>query len=428
MKVALILPVEYSGGTFRLFLNLIRYFASHSELELVVGIPDDYINSVKVNLDKVHKEFSNIEVRGFNWRILAAKEVEDILPLHGVVVHRFISKAYQVPVDGHENFLDCNFWFIVSDRLACPLVPLRPYGIFVTDHLQRYVPEIFGRKLFQDVDGSAWNFLRAVRNADLAVVTSQGTAADVEMYSGCLNMILQIPTTIDIGQFLSVASQCEQRGQDITARPHCVWVTNTSQHKNHLRMLEAIRKYFEEHNGTLDIVVTGWGTDLFNPQLVLEKDSSRQNVWGHGYVREVRESVKSILGQWAARIHWAGEVSNSEYIAIVQNSQFLVHNVLADNGTFSVIEAAALGRPAMSSDYPQMRQLNEQFGLGLHFFDAFDIDETAKVMSELEGKPIHFNSALQERIEKFSWHSWDETVITVINSIGSAPRKEIACL
>jgi glycosyltransferase involved in cell wall biosynthesis len=151
-------------------------------------------------------------------------------------------------------------------------------------------------------------------------------------------------------------------------------------------------------------------------------------VWGHSYVREVRESVKSILGQWAARIHWAGEVSNSEYIAIVQNSQFLVHNVLADNGTFSVIEAAALGRPAMSSDYPQMRQLNKQFGLGLHFFDAFDIDETAKVMSELEGKPIHFNSGLQERIEKFSWHSWDETVITAINSIGSAPRKEIACL
>jgi glycosyltransferase involved in cell wall biosynthesis len=193
-------------------------------------------------------------------------------------------------------------------------------------------------------------------------------------------------------------------------------------------MLEAIQKYFEAHNGNLDIVVTGWNTDLFNPRLVLKKDSSRQGVWGHSYVKEVRESVKLILGQWEARIHWAGEVSNSEYIAIVQNSQFLVHNVLADNGTFSVIEAAALGRPAMSSDYPQMRQLNEQFGLGLHFFDAFDIDETAKVMSELEGKPIHFNSGLQERIEKFSWHSWDETVITAINSIGSAPRKEIACL
>ena len=428
MKVALILPVEYPGGTFRLFLNLIRYFASRSEVELVVGIPSDYIKSVNVELNQVCKEFPNIAVRGFNWKILTAGEVEDILPLHGVVVHQFISKRYQVPVDGQENFLDCNFWFVVSDRIAHPLVPLRPYGIFVTDHLQRYVPEIFGLKTFQDVNSLGWNFLRAVRNADLAVVTSQGTAADVEMYSGCLNLILQIPTTLDTERFLGIARQYEQYRQAITARPYCVWVTNTSLHKNHFRMLEAIQKYYEVHNGNLDIVVTGWNTDLFNPHLELGKDRPRRAMGGDGYLREVRESVKSILGQWEARIHWAGEVSDSEYVSIVQNSQFLVHNVLADNGTFSVIEAAVLGRPAMSSDYPQMRQLNEQFGLGLHFFDAFDIDETAKVMSDLEGQPIHFNNRLQERIEEFSWRLWDETVITAINSISKAPRKELACL
>ena len=428
MKVALILPVEYSGGTFRLFLNLMRYFASHSGVELVVGIPDDYIKSVNMELNQVCKEFPNIEVRGFNWKILTAREVEDILPLHGVVVHQFISKRYQVPIDSQENFLDCDFWFIVSDRLLRPLVPLRPYGIFVTDHLQRYVPEIFGRKTFQSVNSAAWNFLRAVRNADLAVVTSRGTAADVEMYSGCLNTILQIPTTLDTERFLGIARQHEQCCQAITARPYCVWVTNTSIHKNHLRMLEAIRKYFDVHNGILDIVVTGCDTDFFNPKLVFKKGSARQALWRSSYLREVRESVKSILGQWEARIHWAGEVNDSEYVAIVQKSQFLVHNVLADNGTFSVIEAAALGRPAMSSDYPQMRQLNEQFGLGLHFFNAFDVDETAKVMSDLEGQPIHFNSRLQERIENFSWHLWDETVITAINSISKAPRKELACL
>ena len=428
MKVALILPVGYVGGTVRLFLNLVRYFASRSGVELVVGIPENHIHLIKVELDQVCREFPQIEVRGFNWGILGARKVENILPLHGVVVRRFISKRYQVPLDGHENFLDCHFWFLVSDRLNHPLVPLRPYGIFVTDHLQRYVPEIFGRKTFQAVESGAWNFLRAVRNADLAVVTSQGTAADVEIYSGCLNTILQIPTTIDFDHFLSVASQREQYRQHITARPYCVWVTNTSEHKNHLRMLEATRKYFEEHNGILDIVVTGGNTDLFNPQSVLEKNSPRQAMSGQRYIRAVRDSVKSILGQWEPRIHWAGGVNDPEYVAIVQNSQFLIHNVLADNGTFSVVEAAVLGRPAMSSDYPQMRQLNEQFGLGLHFFDAFDIDDTAKVMSDLEGKPIHFNSGLQQRIGKFSWRSWDETVITAINAIRSTPRKEIACL
>ncbi|MDA7994502.1 MAG: hypothetical protein MPJ25_15850, partial [Pirellulales bacterium] len=97
MKIGLILPVEYGGGTFRLFLNLTRYFASHSQIEVVVGIPDRYLNSVKAELDQVCKEFTGIEVRGFNWRVLTAGEVGDILPLHGVVVQRFISKSYQVP-------------------------------------------------------------------------------------------------------------------------------------------------------------------------------------------------------------------------------------------------------------------------------------------------------------------------------------------
>lgn len=428
MKIGLILPVEYGGGTFRLFLNLIRYFASYSQIEVVVGIPDSYLNSVKVELGQVRREFPSIEIRGFNWRILTAGEVEDILPLHGVVVQRFISKSYQVPTDDHENFLNCNFWFIVSDRIAHPLVPLRPYGILVTDHLQRYVPEIFDCKTFQDMDSGAWNFIRAVRNADLAVVTSQGTAADVEMYSGCLNKILQIPTTLDTEHFLDIARQHERCCQAITARPYCVWVTNTSKHKNHLRMLEAIRRYFEVYNGILDIVVTGEDTKLFDPQEKLTKNDPRRPLWRNPYARKVRGSVNSILGQWAARIHWAGGVNDSEYVAIVRNSQFLVHNVLADNGTFSVIEAAILGRPAMSSDYPQMRELNKQFELDLHFFDAFDIDGTARMMSGLEGAQTYRGSRQLEQIEKFSWRSWDERVVTVIDSIVSMPRKEIACL
>ena len=70
MKIGLILPVEYGGGTFRLFLNLTRYFASYSQIEVVVGIPDRYLNSVKVELEQVRRKFPSIEVRGFNWKFL----------------------------------------------------------------------------------------------------------------------------------------------------------------------------------------------------------------------------------------------------------------------------------------------------------------------------------------------------------------------
>lgn len=428
MKVAVILPIEYAGGTLRLFLNLVRYFASHSGLDVVVGIPEPYLDAVAVEIDQIRLEFPHIEIRGFTWKTVPPAEAKELLRLQSVVVRQFISESYQVPLDGHDNFLGCDFWFVVSDRLLYPLIPLRPYGLFVTDHLQRYVPEIFDTAMYQAAWAAPWNFLRAVRNANLTVVMSEATARDVEAYSGCLHTIVQVPTTIDLDHFRKIASRPEACQQSVTASPYCVWVTNSSQHKNHLRMLQAIRQYFDKHGGGLDVVVTGHNTELFNPRLVLGVDDRRWGIWKHPYVAKVREAVGEIPEEWKERIHWVGCVADAEYIAILRNSCFLVHNVLADNGTFSVVEAGILGCPAMSSDYPQMRQIDEQFGLGLHFFDGFDPAATAVAMSELEGTQPHFNSDLLNAIGKFTWRAWDDTVVDAIETIVGAPRKEIACL
>jgi glycosyltransferase involved in cell wall biosynthesis len=64
----------------------------------------------------------------------------------------------------------------------------------------------------------------------------------------------------------------------------------------------------------------------------------------------------------------------------------LWHAGRIDNGTFSVVEAAGLGVPALSSDYPAMREMNEQFSLNLAWMDASDPQAMAQAIIDMEQK------------------------------------------
>ena len=50
------------------------------------------------------------------------------------------SEEYAHPDDGMRQFLDCDLWLVISDRLPLPLLPIRPYILLVHDYLQRYPP------------------------------------------------------------------------------------------------------------------------------------------------------------------------------------------------------------------------------------------------------------------------------------------------
>jgi hypothetical protein len=55
-----------------------------------------------------------------------------------------------------------------------------------------------------------------------------------------------------------------------------------------------------------------------------------------------------------------------------------------DNGSFSVVEAAATGVPALSSDYPAMREMDVQFSLNLAWMDATRPRNMANALKAME--------------------------------------------
>jgi glycosyltransferase involved in cell wall biosynthesis len=427
-NVAVILPIGYQGGTLRLVLNVVRHFAARGVQRLVFGVPAGHIATVHDDLARLRRDLPVVEVRAFTWKTLDRSAARARAAEAGLEVGDFISDTYQLPIDEASGFCDCDFWFFVSDRLEYPLVPLRPYGILVTDHLQRYVPEIFDLPMYQHQHAIPWNFLRNVRNADVVVSTSAATAADVASYSGALGRQLRMPTTIDIEYFQRLASGPATTADEATRPPYFAWVTNSSPHKNHLRMVRALRTYYGSLGGSLDVRVTGLWTDLFDPDLPEARIGPRRGIYDLPYVREVREAVRTLLGPWRDRVHLLGAVPDAEYVRIVRESRFLLHNVLADNGTFSVVEAGILGRPAVSSDYPQMREIDASFGLGLRFFDPCDEASTAAALLEGEQLPAPAADALVASIARRSWRTWDDAIVAAIGEILAEPRRPIAFL
>ncbi len=85
--------------------------------------------------------------------------------------------AYVYPSDGASNFLDCDFWYVIADRNAAPLAPLRPYAIIVNDCLQRYLPEML------TAEGDA-GFIATTRRSAVALCTTPFTRDDLVQYVG----------------------------------------------------------------------------------------------------------------------------------------------------------------------------------------------------------------------------------------------------
>jgi glycosyltransferase involved in cell wall biosynthesis len=166
----------------------------------------------------------------------------------------------------------------------------------------------------------------------------------------------------DFSDSLFHSSPCESN--------YFVWTTNSAPHKNHENALKALKWYYDELDGQLDCLVTGVNTDnlLKTPMPHLLVAASLAN--GSKTLRQ--------------RVRWHGELPDIDYKRTLVGAAFLWHAGKIDNGTFSVVEAASLRVPALSSDYPAMREIDEQFALNLAWMDADDSIGMAEQLKQME--------------------------------------------
>ena len=178
-----------------------------------------------------------------------------------------------------------------------------------------------------------------------------------------------------------------------------LWTTNLAAHKNHENALKALQIYYERLDGQLNCHVTGVGAD----RLLTEPHPHLQSLPG---IIAKSPKLKN-------RLRLLGELPDASYRTRLAGARFLWHAASIDNGTFSVIEAAYLGVPALSSIYPAMQEINSQYLLGLSWMDAHDPDDMATQLKHMESEaaacratlPSH-EHLMSQRMENLAGHYW----------------------
>lgn len=362
-RVAVIVPIEYRGGSLRGAKLLAEAIWKGSrqageDAEVVIGHldrPESYGDDQWTDLHP------GIIRRPYTWRCLDRRQSKDAMTLAGFEFWNPTSEIYGVLSDGMKNFSDCDAWIFVSDRLSQPPLPLRPQIYMVYDYLQRYLSfEGVGR-------GGDRTFLENVHRGHHVLVTTNFTRQDAIHYAGLpASKVTKVPMLAPI--FKRDASSAVAREQNPAG--YFVWATNGSAHKNQLRALQALEIYYGEMGGRLRCFITDVNTKHLFSDRFPELRETRDLYQGNDLLRR--------------KLKWLGELSDPAYRRTLSQARFIWHTALIDNGTFSVVEAESLGVRALSSDYPPMREIAAQFGLNLTFFDPRDVRGMAKALKAME--------------------------------------------
>lgn len=360
-RIAVLMPLVYRGGSLdatKLVAEAIHHGSRQAgePAQVVIGYPED----ATYNEEDFAGLPDGVQKRPFKWREVTGAQARRIMALAGDDDWTAESSVYQVPDDGINTFYDCDVWLQVSDRAMAPLLPIRSVAVLVYDYVQRY---------FELWDlNTTYRFLRVGWLADKVLTTTKFTTRDaIQFGSVPLKRVARLPM---LGRRL-----IDTTSPDRQAAPYFVWPTNASPHKNHGNAAKALSIYYNEMQGRLECVITGTDSEML-------AEGGRPHL----------DAAAPILQRLAkaGRVIVARSLEEQTYARLVEGAVFVWHPATVDNGTFSVVEAAFLGVPSLSSDYPPMREMDETFGLGLHWAPA---DEPYKMAAALRWMEDNSNSA-----------------------------------
>lgn len=394
MKIGVFIPIYFPGGTLRLGKNVAKMLNRSlndyvdTPVKIFFGNPNSGY-SIQEDLGDLLRE--GIEVVDFRWKKIGRGEAYQLCQQMEREADLKMEE-YVVPYCVGEDVTDLDYWLFITDRIFDIFIPIKRSGILTTDYIQRYVPEIFDIDDQRHYQAVPHRLIRNTRNADDTFALSPGTLKDLQVFAGCTDGKL-LPLVVD-DDFIQAKICMETSSAEV--KDQFVWVTNTTQHKNHVNTLNGLIEYYRR-GGKWDCVVTGVETETFDPKW----QNTAIGDTHLPYQRKIRDMIAK-NPELSSRVKIRGHISDDKYIEELRHSQFLLHSVIADNGTYSIIEAARLGVPAVSSRYPQQEYICEIFGINPVFFDPLNSSDLAD--SLLSAEKGNFVSAINmEKIEKRLW-------------------------
>ena len=381
-RIGVILPAPYTGGVLDYALRFATVLKDEIERH---GDDTDLIFAHPRH--KAYEErdyFAPLRERKIPVRPFVAENhdgywVEGVTTLAGLRAEHdvpYYPETCTVHKDELTDFSDCDYLIlmadIVSGSLVSPLFTLQPYAVVAHDYIQRYCPRAVSKEA---LDIKVLNQTRA----DRVLVTSVPTLNDAIQYGGLPeSKVVLTPLLLDpLEKPVKLTDEAGEKEETGREGKYFIWSTNPTPHKNHLRALKGLLSYYEK-GGSLDCVMTGANTDFFD----LNNEVDTEGM-GMDYVAEVRELIQAepVLKR---HLKIRGNMKKSTYTDVLAKACFIFHPGYGDNGNGTAIDAAGVGVPALSSDYPAMRYLADFMGLSFHYMSAFEPDSMAKALMDME--------------------------------------------
>jgi glycosyltransferase involved in cell wall biosynthesis len=279
----------------------------------------------------------------------------------------------------------------------------------VADCLQRYVPECFSPEFARIQSNVVLPFLRT---AQFLLATTPSTAGDLNTYVGVSrDRIVRIPMFVD-----STLQRIPSNPVD--ARPYFLWVTNLAPHKNHSRVVQALRKYYER-GGQVDCVIVGTLTDA------LRQDSPPPSEGLLDYIARIKQELHA-SSSVSSHLRIAGELSDRDYCRTLQGATFLLQANLYDNGCFATVDAACLGVPSLCAGYPAQDFINQTFRLDALRFDPHDAESLADGLLRMETGANQRSLPSREQLDQYHWQTlapqFYETILSRLSPIHGQSR------
>jgi glycosyltransferase involved in cell wall biosynthesis len=408
-----IMPHPWKGGFFRVAaaicnaLDEMEY--EGSRFRVILGVPADYDCTERYLLNP------GVSIEQIGYEIVAVDDARYVHPrradrLRGLPL---ITPARTLPFGDTGPIGEVDAFILLSALyFEGAFVSRKPYAVYVADMIQRYVPEIYSDS-GSNYQAPPWKMDRnqraAIKEAACVFATTEQTMSDVLHYGGVdpARTMLFPMFAMDIADRQSgegLASPKQSAGFELkdlvsketfTASPggYFLWVTNAAAHKNHVNAFRALRHYYEALGGQLDCLICGPVTDMLIPGRLKGP-----------YHAQIYKELREWKG-YNEHVKVLGYLPDQAYLSLLRNAKFLWHNVIYDNGTFSIIEAASLGTPVLSSAYPQIEFIDEAFKVGSTFFDARDPIDAAMKIQTMEsqakrGRPRKVGALNQPLFEK----------------------------
>ncbi len=386
-KIAMLLTEAYLGGTLEVVKLATKMLKRGSAL---AGEPCDVVFYHPKSKLFTKEDFSDLEeegipVREFSWRVLKNSAAHSALSLSGWHGPMPQGIEFAIPEDGVDNLAIFDHWIFLTDRFPQQVLPLRPYSVYVHDLLQRYVPLLQLQYEQRIVDN--------LRAAEQVLCATDHSCADAIQYAGIdprkAKLVPLVTELLEDSEALPVSSA--------NARvDYFLWITNLAFHKNHLKAIEALSEYYSS-GGSFRCVIAGVNTDWLDPNKAVPKTES-------AYVHKVRGAFEKskLVG---SQVEIRGYIQKWQYYDLLRNAKFIFHPALIDNGTLVTVEAASLGVPLLSHDYPPMRFYERRFGIPIKFMNANRFDDIARSLSEMESEVVALRESLpsREMLKKFHW-------------------------